>query len=526
MKKLISFVFATVVAFALVFTAFAACEHEFLAMRNMTSHYEECQKCFEIRNAGNHTFENGKCTVCGYDEVIMNPFTDVPNDAWYLSDLLVAVATDLISGKTPTTFAPSDNLTYAEAVKLAACMNEKYTKGEVTLKVGTPWYQTYVDYCIAKNIIRTEYNWSDFATRVGYMYIFACALPEEAYEVINDIDDGMIPDVPMDSPFAPIVYKMYRAGIVTGVDALHNCNPTANITRAEVAVIVARMMDPSKRIRFDMTASHANTEIETEIKVPTEEVTTVVVTPTVPYEPNLGDYVYDDIKETETTVEVKPTVPYEPDLGDYVYDATKAPLSLIGHPESHEAKAYGEKAELKVVADGGKPAFTYEWHYYTGYRNETAKIENSEFVSGADTDTLTVSVEKENTVLGTKIFCKVKDANGVEVTSNKAAVYGPFAMPINDVTVITALKEYTVIGTVADGVVRKGDKVSVESNGKIIAIGTVKDLQMFNKSLDEAIKGDNVGVVIELTDGARPMAGGTLIKYDNSHVIDTSDIIN
>ena len=499
MKKLISFVFVAVLMLGLAVTAFADCDHDFLAMRNMTSHYEECQKCFELRNAGNHTFENGKCTVCGYDEVIMNPFTDVPNDAWYLSDLLTAVATDLISGKTPTTFAPNDNLTYAEAVKLAACMNEKYTKGEVTLKVGTPWYQTYVDYCIAKNIIRNEYNWSDFATRVGYMYIFACALPEEAYEVINDIDDGMIPDVPMDSPFAPIVYKMYRAGIVTGVDALHNCNPTANITRAEVAVIVARMMDPSKRIRFDMTASHANTEIETEIKVPTEEVTTVVVTPTVPYEPNLGDY---------------------------VYDATKAPLSLIGHPESYEAKAYGEKAELKVVADGGMPYLTYEWYYYTGYRNESEKLTNGKYVSGADTDTLTVSVEKENTVLGTKIFCKVKDANGVEVTSNKAAVYGPFAMPINDVTVITALKEYTVIGTVADGVVRKGDKVSVESTGKIIAIGTVKYLQMFNKSLDEAIKGDNVGVVIELTDGARPMAGGTLIKYDNSHVIDTSDIIN
>ena len=140
--------------------------------------------------------------------------------------------------------------------------------------------------------------------------------------------------------------------------------------------------------------------------------------------------------------------------------------------------------------------------------------------------TLTVSVENANKLLGAKIFCKVKDANGVEVTSNKAAVYGPFAMPINDVTVITALKEYTVIGTVADGVVRKGDKVSVESNGKIIAIGTVKDLQMFNKSLDEAIKGDNVGVVFELTDGVMPRTGSTLIKYQDSHVIDTSDIIN
>ncbi|MBR5011340.1 MAG: S-layer homology domain-containing protein, partial [Clostridia bacterium] len=237
MKKLLTFVFVAMLAVTLAVTAFAACDHDFLAMRNMTSHYEECQKCFELRGAGNHTYENGKCTVCGYDEVIMNPFTDVPNDAWYLSDLLSAVSTNLISGKTTTTFAPNDNLTYAEAAKLAACMNQKYVSGEVTLGVGNPWYQTYVDYCKEKNIIRTDYNWSDFATRVGYMYIFACALPDEAYAPINTIDDGAIPDVPMDSPYAAVVYKMYRAGIVTGVDAAHNCNPTAHITRAEVAVI-------------------------------------------------------------------------------------------------------------------------------------------------------------------------------------------------------------------------------------------------------------------------------------------------
>lgn len=500
MKKLLLLTLAALLVIGmLVIPAFAACEHEFLAMRNLTSHYEECQKCFELRNAGNHTFENGLCTVCGYEETIINPFTDVPNNAWYAADVLSAVATDLISGKGNGLFKPNDNLTYAEAVKLAACMNEKYTKGKVTIEVGTPWYQTYVDYCIANNIIRTEYNWNDFATRIGYMYIFACALPEEAYESINNIEDGTIPDVPMDLPYAALVYKMYRAGIVTGVDSLHNCNPTANITRAEVAVIVARMMDPSKRIRFDMTAAHADAVVDTEVKVPTTEVTTVVVTP---------------------------TVPYEPDLGDYVYDATKEPLSLIGHPETYEAEAYGEKTELKVVTDGGMPNFTYEWYYYTGRRNETAKIENGDFVSGADTAVLTVLVEKENTLLGHKIICKVKDANGAEVTSKGAAVYGPLTVPIESCGIVTALKEYSVVGTVADGVVRKGDKVSVESNGKIISIGTVKDVQMFNKSLDEAIKGDHVSITFELTDGVMPKIGATVIKYKNTHVVDTSDIIN
>ena len=72
MKKLLTFVFVAMLVATLAVTAFAACDHDFLAMRNMTSHYEECQKCFELRNTGNHTFENGKCTVCGY---IITPAT-------------------------------------------------------------------------------------------------------------------------------------------------------------------------------------------------------------------------------------------------------------------------------------------------------------------------------------------------------------------------------------------------------------------------------------------------------------------
>ena len=59
------------------------------------------------------------------------PFTDVPSDAWYVSDVQYAYDNELINGKTATTFAPDSNLTYAEAVKLAACMYQRYHHGSV-----------------------------------------------------------------------------------------------------------------------------------------------------------------------------------------------------------------------------------------------------------------------------------------------------------------------------------------------------------------------------------------------------------
>lgn len=181
-----------------------------------------------------------------------NPFTDVPARQWYYSDVINAYEMGLINGKTATTFQPNDNLTYAEAVKLAACMNQRYATGAVTLKNGSPWYKTYVEYCKLQGIIAGDYMWDQPATRAGYMEIFANALPEEALKAINEVPDGAIPDVSMKHPQAAAIYKLYRAGILQGSDAAHNCNPAANIKRCEVAAILTRMMDSEARILFSM----------------------------------------------------------------------------------------------------------------------------------------------------------------------------------------------------------------------------------------------------------------------------------
>ena len=104
-------------------------------------------------------------------------FTDVPAGEWYYNDVKQAVESGLINGKTATAYCPNDNLSYAEAVKLAACMHQKYTTGSVTLQNGSPWYQSYVDYAKANKIITKDYIWNTKATRAGYMEIFASALP-------------------------------------------------------------------------------------------------------------------------------------------------------------------------------------------------------------------------------------------------------------------------------------------------------------------------------------------------------------
>ena len=55
-------------------------------------------------------------------------FTDTTN-----RKMLVLSGLGVINGKTETEFKPDDLLTYAEAIKLAACMSQVYLNGKVTL---------------------------------------------------------------------------------------------------------------------------------------------------------------------------------------------------------------------------------------------------------------------------------------------------------------------------------------------------------------------------------------------------------
>ena len=132
-------------------------------------------------------------------------FTDVKTSDWFYDDVKTAVESGLVNGKSATTYAPDDNLTYAEAIKLAACMHQLYVDGEITLEGGNPWYKPYVDYCIDEEIIDKEYNYEDLATRAGYMGIFAKALPDEGLEAINNVPDNSIPDVPSSRAYAAAV---------------------------------------------------------------------------------------------------------------------------------------------------------------------------------------------------------------------------------------------------------------------------------------------------------------------------------
>lgn len=185
-------------------------------------------------------------------------FTDVKTGDWFYNNVKNAYAMGLIEGKTTTTFNPNDNMTYAEAVTLAARMNQLYYSGKVTLSNSTTgnWYSSYESYAISKGIISSALGnkANTKITRKDYVDIFYNALPASAYTVRNTVSS--IPDLANNTANAK-VYAFYRAGILTGyANTPGKTNgafgPNDNIKRSEVATILIRMMDSGTRVYFTM----------------------------------------------------------------------------------------------------------------------------------------------------------------------------------------------------------------------------------------------------------------------------------
>ena len=403
-------------------------------------------------------------------------FVDVQPDAWYYEDVKYAVENGLINGKTENLFAPDSSLTGSEAIKLAACIHQLYVEGSVSLKSGFPWYKPYVDYCKENGIIAEDKNYplDRPITRGDFVVIFANALPEEAYTQINDIEYSEIPDVEEGREYYEPAYKLYRAGILTGSGEAHKLFPDNPIIRAEVAAIVTRMVDESRRVKFTFEKKEdevpkednaENNDAKEEEKVTEEDKTTqenvyVNVTITPDNSENIqgnvnitdgskndnanssedDDTIYGEVNTGENVTVGNVVITPDPDntvvngevstnQGDTSVNVLA--LSIKLQPTSFKITAIPARATFTVEARGGVGPYTYKWEYKTDttLRGKWLKMPepNTREIKagtakwlGSETATLTVPLTKDNApnMTKAKFRCVITDANGNKVTSD------------------------------------------------------------------------------------------------------------
>lgn len=183
-------------------------------------------------------------------------FSDVSENAWYGAEHQGAVKRAFqmktMAGMGNGTFAPQGKLTIAQAIKMACVVHNISSGGDGAFTQGTPWYQVYVDYAKEHAII--DESFSDYnkpATRAEVAYIFAHSLSKDAFPEIDVCDS--LPDVKADDTYADSVFRLYRAGILTGYED-GGFHPDESITRAEAAAIIKRLTDMTERVFVYQTA--------------------------------------------------------------------------------------------------------------------------------------------------------------------------------------------------------------------------------------------------------------------------------
>ena len=191
----------------------------------------------------------------GFEQV--NPytpgqFTDVPADLWCAENVRTAYEYGLMGGVSDTYFDVDSSLTVVQTIVMACRLHSGYAGDRAEFAAATPWYQPYLDYAGENGILWEFYDYNAPITRADFAVILDTALPEEALPAVNDIEDGAIPDVPEDLYGAEAVYRLYRAGVLTGNDAYGTFTPHCAITRGAAAALVSRMADPSLRRTFTL----------------------------------------------------------------------------------------------------------------------------------------------------------------------------------------------------------------------------------------------------------------------------------
>jgi len=172
-------------------------------------------------------------------------FIDI-SDQWYADSVRKVYELGLMKGKPDGTFNPDGPVTLAEAIAMAARLHNISIGGSGEFTQGTPWYDVYVEYAVKNGIIKKD-DFNDYtrnATRGEMAYIFASAIPKP-YVRINNV--GSIPDVDENTKYHESIFILYRAGIITGNDAIGTFEPEKNITRAQAAAIITRIAIPSER---------------------------------------------------------------------------------------------------------------------------------------------------------------------------------------------------------------------------------------------------------------------------------------
>ena len=213
-------------------------------------------------------------------------FADVKDGDWFAPSVVSAYEYGLLNGRGESSFAPSGNVTIAELLTIAARLRAIYTTGSDAVipaaKENEAWYAPYVSYLKSQNLLDNSFEGFYLlpASRAQMAGIFAFAVPEEWYTEPNAslvtsayASRDYIADVTDKTPYRSEILLMYRRGLLSGMDAKGSFYPDRSVSRAEIAALLTRVVEPETRLTLTWTVapyhSVKNATLASLVKAPT-----------------------------------------------------------------------------------------------------------------------------------------------------------------------------------------------------------------------------------------------------------------
>lgn len=184
-----------------------------------------------IAVSGNTTATNNGGTNNGVTSV--DQFTDVPNNAWYRTELASLVSKGIMGGKGNGKFDPLGNVKNGEALKMILLAAGYPAQTEAS---GNDWAINYKNLAVSNSLISSSVVLNDYISRKAVAELAAKAL-------------GLSPVTSGKSPFADssngYAIALYNAGIIQGyVDpssGIRTFQENGTLQRAEICKIIYDM---------------------------------------------------------------------------------------------------------------------------------------------------------------------------------------------------------------------------------------------------------------------------------------------
>ncbi len=183
-------------------------------------------------------------------------FTDVEKSAWYYSAVAIVEQLGLMGAASGSSFQPKTNVTYRQLLEAAIAVYESYFR--VSDQPARSGDAALLQLARRYEIVQSESLSLDAAVTRGdvVLYLYR-ALRGRELTAKNEVD--AIPDVPTSNKYYACTMAFYRAGILQGMDDAGSAKLSRNVTRAELAAMLTRLVLPSERLSFWMGAKTIKT---------------------------------------------------------------------------------------------------------------------------------------------------------------------------------------------------------------------------------------------------------------------------